>query len=117
MNRKVVVHHIARPPKDKLEIKGYAVLEDDGYVSIADVLVDSQGKEWEILDRKEELKNIMRKAFWVEGDLWYVLKANSRCIRGDSNKEEVAHFYKGVGANMKSVLMDLMRNTFGEYYY
>ena len=71
----------------------------------------------EILDRKEELKNIMRKAFWKEEDLWYVLKANSRCIRGDSNKEEVAHFYKGVGANMKSVLMDLMRNTFGDYYY
>ncbi len=71
----------------------------------------------DILDRKEELFNIMKKAFWKEEDLWYVLKANSRCIRGDSNKEEVAHFYKGVGANMKSVLMDLMRNTFGDYYY
>ena len=70
-----------------------------------------------VKERKEELKDIMRKAFWKEEDFQYVLKANSRCIRGDSNKEEVAHFYKGVGANMKSVLMDLMRNTFGDYYY
>ena len=78
---------------------------------------DPNNVDDDMVARKAELFNIMKKAFFTEKDLWYVLKANSRCIRGDSNKEEVAHFYKGVGANMKSVLMDLMRNTFGDYYY
>lgn len=71
----------------------------------------------EVVRRCEELFKILNAGFHEEKDTWYILKANARCLRGDSNREEVAHFYKGCGSNMKSVIMDMMRNVMGDYYY
>ena len=71
----------------------------------------------EVLKRVDELRAFIRKMFWNEEDYLYIMKANSRNIRGDSNREEVAHFYKGKGGNGKSLYMDLNRNVLGDYYY
>tara|TARA_R110000744_G_scaffold80657_3_gene158391 strand:+ start:587 stop:3472 length:2886 start_codon:yes stop_codon:yes gene_type:complete len=71
----------------------------------------------EVLKRAQELKKVLTSMFWKEEDYDYIMKANSRNIRGDSNKEEIAHFYKGSGGNGKSMYMDLNRNGLGDYYY
>lgn len=71
----------------------------------------------EVLKRVEELRSFIRNMFWTDEDYEYIMKANARNIRGDSNKEEVAHFYKGNGGNGKSLFMDLNRNGLGDYYY
>tara|TARA_R110000824_G_scaffold204549_4_gene389330 strand:+ start:12265 stop:15183 length:2919 start_codon:yes stop_codon:yes gene_type:complete len=71
----------------------------------------------DLLKKVKELKAVLRDMFLEEEDYDYIMKANSRNIRGDSNKEEIAHFYKGGGGNGKSLFMDLNRNGLGDYYY
>ena len=71
----------------------------------------------ELLKKVKELKGILRSMFREDEDYNYIMMALSRNIRGDSNKEEIAHFYKGGGSNGKSLLMDLNRNGLGDYYY
>ena len=70
----------------------------------------------EINKKAKELLKKLGDMFHEQEDLIYMLKAFSRCLRGDSNVEKVAHFLSGVGANGKSVLFSLMRLALGDYY-
>ena len=72
--------------------------------------------EW-LKERASVLLIKLREMFKEEDDLNYILKAAARCLEGDSNREEVAHFMKGVGANGKSLFITLMRLVMGDYYY
>ena len=71
----------------------------------------------EMKKRKAEILSKIKNIFLHEEDMWYMLKALSRCLRGDSNYEEILHFIKGVGSNGKGLLMCLVRIAFGAYYY
>ena len=71
----------------------------------------------EMEKRKAEIISKISNIFLEEEDMWYMLKALSRCLRGDSNYEEILHFVKGVGSNGKGLLMCLVRIAFGAYYY
>lgn len=66
---------------------------------------------------KAEIMSKIRNIFLHEEDMWYMLKALSRCLRGDSNYEEILHFIKGEGSNGKGLLMCLVRMAFGAYYF
>jgi len=66
-------------------------------------------------DKKEELRNMLKAMFQTEEKFIYVMKAISRCLCGGINREECAHFFKGVGSNGKSLIIDLIRYCLGEY--
>jgi len=89
--------------------------DDEKIKTCNDEVIKNEFKK--IKTNAEYLMCQMQEWFKEEEDLDYLLKASSRCLEGDSNKEEVAHFMKGGGGNGKSVYMDLQRLVMGDYYY
>ena len=68
-------------------------------------------------DKVEYLEKLLKEMFLNEEDYVHIMKALSRSLRGESNKEECCYFLKGVGANGKSLILALMRLCMGEYAY
>lgn len=66
-------------------------------------------------DDKEMVHGFLEKIFPVPLVLEYVLGALSRTFFG-SNSEQWFHVFTGMGANGKSVLMELCKMVFGDYY-
>lgn len=64
---------------------------------------------------KVMVRGFLKKIFPVPLVLEYVLGALSRTFFG-SNSEQWFHVFTGMGANGKSVLMELCKMVFGDYY-
>lgn len=68
-----------------------------------------------ILERKNELEKILKNMWETEGKYRLMMKALSRSLVGQGNKEEMAFFLKGVGRNGKGLLIDIMKAALGDY--
>ncbi|MHA2182093.1 MAG: hypothetical protein ACXAAH_11795, partial [Promethearchaeota archaeon] len=68
-----------------------------------------------VKEAKDELEKVLKEVWETEEKYRFMMKALSRSLRGEGNKEEMAFFLKGVGRNGKGLIIDLMRAALGDY--